>query len=423
MASVFAMQTRADQRNAVLAGFLGWTLDAFDFFILVMVIPAVARDFHQSIPAIALTLTASLATRPLGAIIFGIMADRWGRRLPLMIDVIFYSVIEVFSGLAPTYKMFFFLRLLYGIGMGGEWGVGASLTMESVPPKIRGILSGLLQEGYAVGYLLAALAYFTVYPHWGWRPMFFIGGLPALLSLFIRSKVKETEAWHQSRTDWKQYGKAIVSNWRRFLYLVLLMAFMNSMSHGTQDMYPTFLTRQRHYGVDIVSVITMVSMVGALIGGIVVGHLSDRVGRRRAMMAAVSLALVLIPLWILAPNIPTIMVGAFLMQFMVQGAWGVIPAHINELSPPQLRGFFPGFAYQTGVLCASSIAYIEAAVGEHFSYSHSMAGAMVVVLICLWVVIRYGPEATGTAFVRPSGGFDATSPPLDSKSGLRPTGT
>ncbi len=419
MASVLAMQTRADQRNAVVAGFLGWTLDAFDFFILVMVVPAVARDFHRSVPAIALTLMASLVTRPLGAIIFGIMADRWGLRLPLMIDVIFYSVVEVFSGLAPTYKVFLLLRLLYGIGMGGEWGVGASLTMESVPPKFRGILSGLLQEGYAVGYLLAALAYFTVYPRWGWRPMFFIGGLPALLSLFIRSKVKETQAWHQSRTDWKQYGKTILSHWRRFLYLVLLMAFMNSMSHGTQDMFPTFLTRQRHYSVGTVSMVTMISMAGALVGGIVVGHLSDRIGRRRAMMESVTLALLLIPLWIIAPNIPTILVGAFLMQFMVQGAWGVIPAHINELSPPQLRGFFPGFAYQTGVLCASSVAYIEAAVGEHFSYSHSMAGAMIVVLICLWVVIKYGPEASGMAFVHPPGELDATSPPLDT--GMRPT--
>ena len=278
--------TKADQRNAVIAGFLGWTLDAFDFFILVMVVPAVARDFHKSIPAIALTLTASLATRPIGAILFGIMADRFGRRVPMMVNIVFYSVVEFLSGLAPSYGVFLLLRLLYGIGMGGEWGVGASLTMESVPPKWRGIISGLLQEGYAVGYLLAALAYFSVYPHWGWRAMFFIGGLPALLSLFIRSKVKETEAWHHSRTDWATYRKAIAQNWPRFLYLVLLMTFMNSMSHGTQDMFPTFLTRQRHYSVGVVTLVTIVSMVGALSGGIIVGHLSDRWGRRRAMLTA-----------------------------------------------------------------------------------------------------------------------------------------
>jgi MFS transporter, SHS family, lactate transporter len=276
----------------------------------------------------------------------------------------------------------------------------------------------LLQEGYAFGYLLAALAYFTVFPHYGWRAMFFIGGLPALLSLFIRSRVKETEAWHQSRTDWRTYGRAVVSNWPRFFYLVLLMMFFNAMSHGTQDMFPTFLTRQRHYGVGTVSVITMVSMVGAIVGGIFVGYLSDRLGRRRAMMGAIALAAVLIPLWILAPNVPTIMAGAFLMQFMVQGAWGVIPAHINELSPPQLRGFFPGFAYQVGVLCASSIGYIESRLGERVSYSTAMGAAMAVVLVCLWFIVKFGPEATGKLFVMPR-----TEPVAPEQPELRPTGT
>jgi SHS family lactate transporter-like MFS transporter len=367
-----------------------------------MVVPAVAGDFHVSVPAIALALTASLATRPLGALLFGILADRYGRRLPLMADVIFYSVIEVFSGLAPSYRAFLALRLLYGIGMGGEWGVGASLTMESVPSRLRGLLSGLLQEGYACGYLLAALAHLTVFPHYGWRPMFFIGGLPALLSLFIRSKVKESEAWRQSRTDRKSYGRAIARNWPRFLYLVLLMTFMNAMSHGTQDMFPTFLSRQRHLGVQVVAATTMISMVGALAGGILFGYLSDSWGRRRAMLSAVTFAGLLLPLWILAPGIPLIMAGAFLMQFMVQGAWGVIPAHINELSPGALRGFFPGFAYQLGVLCASSITYLESVVGEHLTYARSMGFSMVAVLVCLWLVIRFGPEATGQAFALPA---------------------
>lgn len=414
--------TRADQRNAVLAGFLGWTLDAFDFFILVMVVPAVARDFHASVPDIALTLTASLATRPVGALFFGIMADRFGRRIPMMANVVFYSLIELLSGLAPSYRIFLVLRLLYGIGMGGEWGVGASLTMESVPAKWRGIISGLLQEGYAVGYLLAAVVYFTVYPHWGWRAMFFIGGLPALLSLFIRSKVKETEAWHQVRTDWATYRKAITQNWPRFLYIVLLMTFMNSLSHGTQDMYPTFLTRQRHYSVGAITAVTIISMIGALSGGIFFGHMSDRMGRRRSMLTAVTLAVVLIPLWILAPNFGVIAFGAFLMQFMVQGAWGVIPAHITELSPNQLRGFFPGFAYQLGVLCASSIGYIESSVGEHLTYSTSMSLAMLVVIVCLWMIIKSGPEEHGKVFVMPK-----RESPLDTpynlKSDLRPAET
>ena len=398
--TALAKPTRADERNAVLAGFLGWSLDAFDFFILVMVVPAVAKEFHVSVPAIALTLMASLMTRPVGAIIFGVMADRLGRRLPLMLNVIFYSLISFLSGLAPTYRMFFLLRLLYGIGMGGEWGVGASLTLESVPPRLRGILSGLLQGGYTFGYLLAALAYYTVFPHWGWRPMFFIGGLPAMLALFIRSKVKESEAWRQNRTDWGTYGRAVVQNWKRFLYMVLLMMFMNSMSHGTQDMFPTYLTRQRHFLPHTVAVITMVATLGNLSGALSGGHFSERIGRRRTMMTLVGVGLFLIPVWILMPTVPTIMLGAFLMGFMVSGAWGVIPAHINELSPPQLRGFLPGFVYQMGVLCASSISYIEARAGEHFTYSRSMGVSMAVVLTVLLLVIKFGPEAKGIAFLR-----------------------
>jgi SHS family lactate transporter-like MFS transporter len=400
-ATLGSTQSRTDQFNAVFAGFLGWTLDAFDFFILVMVITAVAKDFHVTVPAIALALTGSLMTRPIGAILFGIMADRYGRKLPLMLNVVFYATMSVLSGLAPSYRVFIILRLLFGIGMGGEWGVGASLTMESVPVRLRGFLSGVLQGGYTFGFLLAALAYYLIFPHWGWRMMFFVGGVPALLSLFIRYKVKETEAWHQNRTDWKSYGKAIASNWKRFLYMLLLLMFMNSMSHGTQDMFPTYLTRQLHYAPKLVAMITMLATLGNVCGALTGGRLSDRWGRRRVIMTAVTLALFLIPLWMWAPNIPTIIIGAFLMQFMVTGAWGVMPAHMNELSPPQLRGFFPGFVYQMGVLCASSISYIEARLGEHLSYSRAMSMSMVVVLACLWLTIKFGPEAKGVAFVKP----------------------
>jgi SHS family lactate transporter-like MFS transporter len=394
-------EERANQRNALLAGFLGWTLDAFDFFILVMVLDAVATEFGRTRPEIALTLTASLAMRPLGALLFGVMADRYGRRLPLMLDLVFYSIVEVLSGLARTYETFLVLRLLFGIGMGGEWGVGASLAMESVPPKWRGVLSGLLQEGYALGYLLAAVAYFVVFPRFGWRAMFFIGGLPALLSLFVRARVKESEAWHEHRmADWHSYARAVGTNWRRFLYLVALMAMMNMISHGTQDMYPTFLQHQRQFTPQHAALVTIVAMVGAIAGGVVVGLLSDRIGRRRAMVGATLAGVLVVPLWVFAPSTPLILLGAFLMQFMVQGAWGVIPAHLNELSPGALRGFFPGFAYQLGVLVASSITYIEARLGEHFTYAHAMGLLATAVLLGDAVVIALGPEARGVSFRR-----------------------
>src|SRR5262245_18011565 len=239
---------RANQRNAVLAGFLGWTLDAFDFFILTLVIDDIAASFGRTRPDIAFALTVTLAMRPIGAVVFGIMADRLGRRLPLILNVIFYAVISVLSGLAPSYQTFLILRMLFGIGMGGEWGVGASLALESASPRVRGLLSGLLQEGYALGNLLAAMAFRLLYPTFeqlypgnGWRLMFFLGGLPALLSLFIRARVKESAAWHEHRTDWGTYRQVVRRNATRFFYLVLLMAMMNFMSHGTQDMYPTLL--------------------------------------------------------------------------------------------------------------------------------------------------------------------------------------
>jgi len=392
--------SRANARNAVAAGFLGWTFDAFDFFVLVFVLPAVAKEFGRSIPAMALTTTATLATRPVGAFFFGLLADRYGRRPVLMANIAFYSLMEVLSGLATDYSTFMALRLLYGVGMGGNWGVGASLVLESVPLKWRGVASGFLQQGYAVGYLLAAGALYTVFPRFGWRAMFFVGVIPAIITLFICTKVQESEAWHQARTNWSTYRNAIFGNLKLFFYLVLLMSMMNFMSHGTQDMYPTYLQRQLHYNTSSTALVSAVSMLGAIFGGLIIGNFSDRFGRRRSMVLAALLAVCSIPLWVFAPSMPLVMVGAFIMQFMVQGAWGVIPAHINELSPPQVRGFFPGFAYQIGVLIASSVAYIEALLGEHFTYATAMATLAAGVFLLGAVVIWAGPEAKGVSFVK-----------------------
>jgi MFS transporter, SHS family, lactate transporter len=395
---------RANQRNAVLAGFLGWTLDAFDFFILTLIVDDIARAFGRSRPDIALAITLTLTMRPLGAVVFGLAADRFGRRIPLMANVVFYAVISVLCGLAPTYGVFIFLRMLFGIGMGGEWGVGASLALESASPRLRGLLSGLLQEGYAMGNLLAALAFRTMYPWFnslfpgnGWRLMFFIGGLPALLSLFIRAKVKESEAWHEHRTDWATYKRSLLQEWKRFLYLVLLMTMMGLMSHGTQDMYPTLLGSQGYSRTRIADV-TMLSMVGAILGGLVFGYFSDLRGRRRAIITASICGLIMTPFWVSGSTALVAVVGVFLMQFFVQGAWGVIPAHINELSPNQLRGFFPGLAYQIGLVGAASIPYVEALLGERFTYAQAMGGLIAVVFVGTILVTVFGPEAHRVSF-------------------------
>ena len=396
---------RRAQGYAVSASFLGWTFDAFDFFVLTFLLTDVAKAFGMTRPAVAFTLTLTLAMRPIGALIFGIMADRFGRRIPMTLNIVFYAVASALSGLAPSYTWFLVLRGLFGIGMGGQWGIGASLVLESVPAKWRGVLSGLLHQGYSLGNLLAALAFLVAYPVMqrfdpinAWRYMFFLGGLPALLSIFVMAKVKEPEAWHEHRTDWRTYVRSMPAAWRRFLYLVVLLTAMGFISHGTQDLYPTFLQQQRHFTPSQVALTTMLSMVGAIIGGLVIGRASDWFGRRRAMIGGVMGALLVVPLWIAAPSSALVVAGGFLMQFFVQGAWGVIPAHMNELSPAHLRGFLPGFAYQLGMLCAGVVPYLETVIGEHFSYAQSMGGFAAVAFIVGVVVIGLGPEAHGVSF-------------------------
>jgi SHS family lactate transporter-like MFS transporter len=374
-------------------------LDAFDFFLVVFCLTAIGREFHKTDAEVAFSITLTLAFRPVGAFLFGLLADRYGRRVPLMIDLVFYSIVEVLTGLAPNFTTFLILRALFGIGMGGEWGVGASLAMEKVPTRLRGMLSGFLQQGYAAGYLLAAICYFALFPKFGWRPLFFLGGLPALLAIFIRVHVKESEVWEKAREPkWSGIFRKIGSQWKTFLYLSLLMTGMNMASHGTQDMYPTFLQRQWGFEPTKRSLISGISMIGAIIGGIWIGHLSDRFGRRKAIAGSLLLAILVVPLWAYAPSAALLVIGAFLIQFFVQGAWGVIPAHLSELAPAAVRGFLPGFAYQCGVLLASSIVYIQAIFAERTSYANAMALTATAVFLFASVVAALGPERKGKDF-------------------------
>jgi len=388
-----------DQRAAVFASFLGWTLDAFDFFLVVMCLTAIAAEFHESDKAIALSLTLTLAFRPVGAFLFGLLADRYGRRLPLILDLVFYSIVEVLSGLAPTYATFLLLRALFGIGMGGEWGVGASLAMEKVPRHRRGLYSGLLQQGYAVGYLLAALAYYFVFPRWGWRPLFYIGGVPAIVALFVRTHVKESEVWEKKRhLTWSELGRSIANNFGLLLRVSLLVVGMGFASHGTQDMYPTFLQRYRGFDVRMRTLVTAISMLGAILGGLVLGAYSDRAGRRRAIVVALLGAILVVPLWAFAPSTSLLVLGAFGIQFFVQGAWGVIPAHITELSPDSVRGFVPGVAYQSGILVAGIITSVEALLAERMSYPWAMSISAVVAFLFAASLAGIAGEKKGVAY-------------------------
>jgi SHS family lactate transporter-like MFS transporter len=374
-------------------------LDAFDFFLVVFCLTAIAREFHQTDHAIALSITLTLAFRPVGAFIFGALADKYGRRGPLMLSLVFYSVIEVFSGLAPNYACFLILRALFGIGMGGEWGIGTSLAMEAAPANRRGLLSGILQQGYPAGYLLAAICYVFVFPRFGWRPLFFLGGLPALLALFVRFRVTESDVWKKTRQEsWRDLAQVMALHWKLFLYITLFMAGMQLTTHGTQDMYPTFLERYWHYGPAVRAWITAISMVGAIVGGILFGLLSDRWGRRRMIAVAMGIAIFIIPMWAFSSSRLALIIGAVGMQFLIQGAMGVVPAHLSELSPNSVRGFLVGFSYQCGVLLSSSVVYIEAVLAMHISYAWAMAGTALISLLLAILGTLTGPERRGAIF-------------------------
>ncbi len=397
-----SLSTR-DRWHAVSASFLGWTLDAFDFFVLVFLVDTLAAQFHVSTAKIIWTTTATLAMRPVGAILFGILADRYGRRKPLMANVVFFSIVELLCGFAPNYTAFLVLRTIYGIGMGGEWGVGASLAMESAPPRWRGILSGIVQSGYSIGYLLAAVAARFVLPNLGWRAMFWVGGAPALLAFYIRSKVKESEAWQQHRApSVKAILKTATGDWKIFSYLVLLMTLFMFLSHGTQDLYPHFLRTVHNLSNATVSYIAILYNIGAVFGAIVFGHFSEPLGRRRSIIAALILSLIVIAPWAFGTSLAILISGAFLMQVGVQGAWGIIPAHLNELSPDAVRGLMPGFAYQLGILFAAPTNNIEYALRDHFGYAWALAGFEIATILLLAVVVALGSERKGKEFLRQS---------------------
>ena len=389
------------QRNTFTACFLGWSLDAFDFFILIFCVSAIASEFHTQVVAVTKAIFYTLALRPVGAFLFGMMADRFGRRPTLMVNIIAFSVLELASAFAPSLHVFLILRALFGIAMGGEWGVGAALAFETLPKEGRGFFSGLLQEGYVVGYLLAAILYGTLFTHVGWRGMFMIGALPALLVIHIRTKVDESPAW-QSRRGAKQRPEAVLKGTYAhlgiFLFLVLLMFGFNSFSHGSQDLYPTFLEKNHGFSPATIGLVAIVYNIGALLGGITFGAWSEKIGRKRAIIFAALCTIPMIPLWAFSHSAQMLALGGFCMQFMVQGAWGVIPAHLNELSPPSVRATFPGFAYQLGNLAASKNAVLQASFAQnHYGgrYAPVLAWTVVIVAILVTITTLAGKEAGG----------------------------
>jgi SHS family lactate transporter-like MFS transporter len=407
IADIKALEPR--QRSAIWASYLGWTLDAFDFFLLVFLKVAIGKQFGVDDVAVSGLITATLVARPFGAFFFGWLAERFGRRPILMIVILAFSAFSFLSGLAATFAQLMIIRTLFGFAMGGEWGIGASLVMETIPPRLRGPVSGLLQSGYPSGYFLASLVYYLLFDHIGWRGMFFVGIVPALLVFLIRMHVHESPT-HVARASLPKANPLVEigRNWKIALYLVVLMTAFNFFSHGTQDQYPTFLQKQHGLDTHTTGILAAVMNVGAIIGGISFGIWSERLGRRRSIIIASLLALPIIPLWAFSSTPILLGLGAFLIQVAVQGAWGIVPVHLNELSPPLARGLFPGFAYQLGNLIASRNAPFQAWFASQHGGNYGLALALVAgitaVVIAIWTAL--GPERKDADFMA-----DATAQP------------
>src|SRR4051812_2532675 len=390
------------QRSAIWASYLGWTLDAFDYFLMVFMFSAIAKEFGTDVKAVSQAVFLTLAARPIGAFVFGWLAERFGRRPVLMADIIAFSILELASGFAPSLTTLLILRFLFGVAMGGEWGLGASLVMESIPARLRGPVSGLLQSGYPSGYFVASLVYFLLFDAIGWRGMFMVGVAPALLVLLIRIHVKESPVFEarQGQSNASPIAE-LLRYWKIALYMIVLMAAFNAFSHGTQDLYPTFLQQQHHFGTHLTGTLTAIMNVGAIVGGIGFGIWSERIGRKRTIIIASLLAIPVIPLWAFTATPVLLGLGAFLMQVAVQGAWGIVPVHLNELSPPAARALFPGFAYQLGNLVMSKNGVLQAGFAESHGNNYGLAlaivgGAMALVIV-IWTAL--GPERKEADFI------------------------
>jgi SHS family lactate transporter-like MFS transporter len=396
------MQWTRSQKNVVVAAYLGWTLDAFDFFLMTFMFKDIATTFHVDVKDVVEATFLTLAARPIGAFVFGRLADRFGRKPTLMWNILAFSILEAASGFAPSLLSLLVLRFLFGIAMGGEWGIGSALTFETIPVRARGVVSGLLQAGYPSGFFVAAIATLLFYDALGWRYMFLLGIVPAILVFFIRMGIEESPAWTEQRVKKQPLGLwAVLSrNWKLAVYAILLMTAFNFFSHGSQDAYPNlFLKIQHGFDTKTLSLMTAIANIGAICGGIGFGFLSERIGRRRAIIFAALLALPVLPFWAFGSTPLVLGLGAFLMQVSVQGAWGIIPVHLNELSPPEIRATFPGVVYQLGNFIASKNLPIQVMIAEAYANNYGLAMASVVGTMAVIIVLMalWGPERRGVA--------------------------
>ncbi|GLB38825.1 putative MFS general substrate transporter [Lyophyllum shimeji] len=419
------------------SGWLAWTCDAIDFFAVSLSVSRLQVQFNKKTNDITTAITLTLLFRTVGAIIFGVLSDRFGRKWPLVGNLALISLLQLGGGFVQTFRQFLALRSLFGIGMGGIWGLAASTALENLPVEARGLASGVLQQGYAVGYLLAACINLRLVPETKetWRSLFwtaagismFAAGVRALLpesEVFLKAKAiekaKGTDTSKKTKIFIKETGEMLKRHWLLCIYAVLLMTGFNFLSHGSQDLYPTYLQTSKNFSPHNATVATIIGNCGAIAGGAFAGYISQYIGRRLTIVIFVLWIGAFIPLWILPSSFGPLSAGAFFIQFGVQGAWGVIPIQLAEMSPPAFRATFPGVAYQLGNMVSSAASQIEAKGGENLKTTIIKGGKPTVVAdyatvqgILIGVVAAFvifitiiGPEKHGSHFEKHKTAFE-----------------
>jgi SHS family lactate transporter-like MFS transporter len=390
------------QKHVVAASFMVWTLDALDFFLLIFSLKYMATEFHASIIQVSLGTTLTLACRPVGAYLFGRLADRYGRRPILMFNVFVYSILSFCIGFVPNLTTFLIVTASFGVGMGGVWGICSSLAMETIEPKSRGLVSGLLQSGYSTGYLLSSALFGLTFAAIGWRGMFMVCIVPALLLIpYIYFKVPESPVFDVSASNRLSTVSVLRTHWKLTLYAIFLATALIYYSHGTQDLYPTFLLKRHGLTPGQVGMVVTVYTIGAILGSVVFGSLSQRYGRRRMMIAAALLAIPTMYIWAFSGNALGLTIGAFFVNFFVQGCWSIIPAYLNELSPAGARGTFAGTVYQLGSLFGAANLTLQTEIANSYGYGLALASVAILAAIVITVMLMLGPEAHNVSMKQP----------------------
>jgi putative sialic acid transporter len=420
-------------------GFFAWTADAFDFHALSIQTTKLAKWYHTTNTEITTAITLTLLLRSVGAAVFGLLGDRFGRKWPMVANMIILGVLQIATIYSATFQQFLAVRSLFGLFMGGVYGNAVAMALENCPTEARGLMSGIMQQGYSFGYVLAACANLGVgNATETWKTVFWVAAGLSIAAGLLRCCFPESKQFIEHKKTgqqvtasdfWKETKSMLAQEWRMVIYCIILMTWFNYYSHTSQDSYTTFMTDQKELAGLGPTRASIWMKTGACVGGTIIGYLSQWIGRRRAIVGAAFISACLIPAWILPTSETSLSVSGFAIQFFVQGAWGVIPIHLNELSPPAYRSSFPGITYQIGNMISSPSAQIVNAIAESnfvangsgelvSAYGPTMGIATAIIAVGIMVTAGLGPERRGRSFDAAPAGAHAHEERYDVEKGI-----